>query len=211
MAKLKQGILGGISGTVGNVVGSSWKGIDVIKSKPLSVANPKTTAQTAQRTKFTNAVNFTRRILTSIVKPLWDRFSIKQSGYNAFLRENIDLFENPMPNPASNLVISTGKMRATVPEIHAINAGDTEMDISFSSSSDGPLMQDTDEAYALVIEEETGNISTSSGLTSRIGASVLVNMPEAVTAGNTLHVYLAFRRSDGTVVSNTGYASKVLS
>ena len=48
MGILKQGILGGFSGKVANVVGTSWKGIAVIKAMPLSVANPKTAGQVAQ-------------------------------------------------------------------------------------------------------------------------------------------------------------------
>jgi hypothetical protein len=42
MGKISQGILGGISGKVGNVIGGSWKGIDYIRVKPSSVANPRT-------------------------------------------------------------------------------------------------------------------------------------------------------------------------
>ena len=53
MGKIAQGILGGLSGKVGNVIGGSWKGIDYIRIKPSSVANPRTVGQVNQRTKFT--------------------------------------------------------------------------------------------------------------------------------------------------------------
>ena len=33
MGKISQGILGGVSGTVGNVVGGSWKGISYLRVK----------------------------------------------------------------------------------------------------------------------------------------------------------------------------------
>ena len=56
MGVIKQGILGGFSGKVANIVGSSWKGIPVIKSLPLSVANPQTAAQTTQRNKLKGVV-----------------------------------------------------------------------------------------------------------------------------------------------------------
>ena len=51
MGKISQGILGGVSGKVGNVVGGSWKGIDYLKIMPASVANPQTPAQMDQRSK----------------------------------------------------------------------------------------------------------------------------------------------------------------
>ena len=41
MGKINQGILGGVSGQVGNVIGGTWKGIDYLRIKPSSVANPK--------------------------------------------------------------------------------------------------------------------------------------------------------------------------
>ena len=92
MAVIKRGILGGFSGSVGNIVGSSWKGIATMKAKPLSVANPQTAGQTAQRTKFAGIVALASQFLVSIVKPLWDRFAQGESGYNAFVKENIDTF-----------------------------------------------------------------------------------------------------------------------
>ena len=42
MGKINQGILGGVSGQVGNVIGGTWKGIDYLRIKPSSVANPRT-------------------------------------------------------------------------------------------------------------------------------------------------------------------------
>ena len=45
MAKVRQGILGGFRGRVGNIVGTGWKGIAVMKSLPLTVANPRTAGQ----------------------------------------------------------------------------------------------------------------------------------------------------------------------
>ena len=51
MGKIGKGILGGVSGKVANVVGASWKGIDYLRAKPQSVANPRSVLQVNQRTK----------------------------------------------------------------------------------------------------------------------------------------------------------------
>ena len=45
MGKISQGILGGLSGKVGNVIGGNWKGIDYLRIKPSEVANPRTEGQ----------------------------------------------------------------------------------------------------------------------------------------------------------------------
>lgn len=92
MGVIKQGILGGVSGKVGNVVGTSWKGIAVLKSLPLSVANPKTPAQVAQRGAMSSIVEVARLLLASILQPYWNPFAQRMSGYNAFVKENIATF-----------------------------------------------------------------------------------------------------------------------
>ena len=58
MGKIKQGILGGLSGKVGNVIGANWKGIDYLRIKPSSVANPRTPGQVDQRSKFSTVLRF---------------------------------------------------------------------------------------------------------------------------------------------------------
>lgn len=54
MAKIKDGILGPISGKLGPIVGSSWKGISYIRSAPRSTGNKRifSAAQLAQQAKF---------------------------------------------------------------------------------------------------------------------------------------------------------------
>ena len=69
MGKIKQGILGGFSGKVAGVVGSSWKGIAVIKARPLSVANPKSPLQVAQRGAMAQIVMVARLLLASVLQP----------------------------------------------------------------------------------------------------------------------------------------------
>ena len=56
MGVIKQGILGGFQNKVGAVIGSNWKGIATMRSRPISVANPRTGKQVAVRNEFTTLV-----------------------------------------------------------------------------------------------------------------------------------------------------------
>ena len=58
MGTIKQGILGGFSGKVGTVIGSSWKGISYMRGQAPHVKNPRTAGQVNQRLKFNLALNF---------------------------------------------------------------------------------------------------------------------------------------------------------
>lgn len=90
MAIIKRGILGGFSNKIGNVVGTSWKGISVMRSLPQSVHNPKTEAQEEQRTNFTVASKLGSQLLDSVIKPFWDKKAIRMSGYNLWVQTNIN-------------------------------------------------------------------------------------------------------------------------
>ena len=58
MGTIKQGILGGFSGKVGTVIGSSWKGISYMRGQAQHVKNPRSSGQMDQRTKFNLVLNF---------------------------------------------------------------------------------------------------------------------------------------------------------
>lgn len=205
MARLKQGILGGISGSIGNVTGSSWKGIAVIKSKPLSVANPKTAAQLAQRGKMTNVVAVATTLLTTVVKPLWDRFAQKQSGFNAFIQANIDLFEAAQASPLSDMAISSGKMVKTDIAAVSLTDGGSTCTIDWADDSGEGLKLATDEVYAVVYDANSEKFSVNAATVTRDAGEVVVDLVEDGVAVTDLSAYLAFRRADGTVVSNTSY------
>lgn len=202
MAKIPQGILGGVSGKIGGVVGSSWKGINVIKTKPLSVANPQSAGQVAQRTKFSNTVAFAVAILSTVIKPLWDRFASRESGYNAFIKQNIDLFTGEYPSTPADLVISNGKMSATVIDYASQNiSGAGQVTWTDDSGEGYKLASDT--LYLVIENEDDGIIEGFDTGVLRSAEVANFNLAGTVTSGNTYNAYAAFRRADGTVVSNT--------
>ena len=58
MATFRKGILGSFSGTVGPVVGATYRGQDVLRSRPRKSTKPATDLQMMQRRKFGKAVQF---------------------------------------------------------------------------------------------------------------------------------------------------------
>lgn len=210
MARLPQGILGGVVGSVGTLVGTSWKGIPIIKTKPLSVSNPKTTKQLAQRGKMKNIVAFTQPILSTIVKPLNDRFAQRQSGYNLFVSRNIKLFESEFPSPASDLVVSRGKLGDTA--ITGVTAGnaDDELGIAINPALDNAFKQGTDLVYVLVVNETSGDIVGGVSPEVRSDAVIGFKTGKDFYTGDVLQIYLSFLRADGTMVSNTSHSTKIV-
>src|SRR5689334_8397464 len=88
MATYNKGILGSFSGTVGTVVGGSWRGIDYMRSKPTIRQGSSSVTQDVQRAKFALTAKFLRAI-----KPLLDisfkEFGSKMTGSNSALSYTI--------------------------------------------------------------------------------------------------------------------------
>lgn len=204
-AVIKQGILGGFQNKIGSVVGSSWKGIAVMKSKPLSVANPKTAGQVAQRTKMTNIVAFSQAILATLIKPLWDRFASKMSGYNDFVQTNIALFANAYPSTPANFILSRGKMASTAIATSITDVSDGKTHITWVDDSGSGLKLAADHFYGLVYNQTLNSFGTLDLNCTREDAEAAFTMPAGTVVGNVVHTWIAFRRSDGTVVSDSSY------
>jgi hypothetical protein len=205
MARMYQGILGGLSGKIGNVVGSSWKGIPVLKTKPLSVANPQTAAQVAQRTAMTACTYYASLLNSSVIKPLWDRFASKMSGYNAFVQANIGEFTSTLVADWANIKTSQGKMVAvTIEDVDAL-ATDVALTVTFPSTLLDAYAQSTDKVYVCAINASTGDVALPGVASTRADGAGYAVFRNNLVAGNLLKVYVAFKRVDGTVVSNSAY------
>jgi hypothetical protein len=208
MGIIKRGILGGFSGSVANVVGSSWKGISTMRSKPLSVANPRTAAQVGNRTRFKAVTVLASEMLSGVIKPLWDRFAVQESGYNTFQRANKDVFGDTGVFDAASLKIAQGKMEAPAELSCVLDSPGTIM-VNWSTILSDAYAMDSDLAYIAVLNEDGNVLAIGSGETTRdTGTTTLSNSEFVETAQ--IKIYLAFRRADGTVVSNTTFLAKTL-
>lgn len=178
MGVIKRGILGGFSGRIGNVVGSSWKGIAVVKSLPLSVANPQTTGQTTQRNKFGYLVATASALLSYLVKPFWDRWASQMSGYNAFIQANIEDQPNDAGGPYEDMVISHGQM-TPLPNVSAsYNVGDGTLDVTFDTTTDGAYQSADDDIFAFAYDTYDAEYYFADSGVLREDGEVNITMPQ---------------------------------
>lgn len=199
MGKINAGILGGVSGKVGPVVGGSWKGINYLRQMPASVANPRTAGQVEQRNKFKGAVGYAVLLLAVIIKPLWDRFVVKQSGYNEWVSKNLFNFDeegDPIGN--DEFILSSGKLPG-VTSLAAVSAG-TNVTVTWVANSGG-LALNTDEVYIVIMGPEYQiQTQVKTGASRATQSAVIANMPSSTA---NLAVYIMLRRVDGTAVSTS--------
>ncbi|MBS1564207.1 MAG: hypothetical protein JST39_07445 [Bacteroidetes bacterium] len=86
MGRIKKGILGGFQGTVGTVVGATWKGIDYMKSLPVSSGGDPSPAQIAARAKFGLAVGFLKSF-KGLLEFSFQDDAVYQTGFNAAMAQ----------------------------------------------------------------------------------------------------------------------------
>ena len=209
MGKLVGGPFGQLSGKTGDLVGASWKGISTIKRYQPNVANPQTAGQVAQRGKMANIVAFSQSILSTVIKPLWDRFQSGMSGYNAFVSRNIDLFAAELPSNFAALVISSGKMAPTAINSVVIDASDGKATLAWTDDSGQGFKLGTDFAYVVVVNATKSTVEGGVLEDRRENSGGFLPLGLSYTAGDACHVYLSFLRADGSVVSNNSYLAAV--
>ena len=151
MAIIKKGILGGFSNKVGNVVGSSWKGISTMRSLPSSYNDANSEAQQKQRTAFSYYSEMGSQLLTSYIRPVLDPQAKRMSGYNLFVKQNLDavangdiIFDEDPP------IFSTGRLC----EVYLLSAEHDQdsgvLSLEWESNIDCTLGEESDSIYAFV-------------------------------------------------------------
>lgn len=201
MGVIRRGILGGFSNRVGNVVGSSWKGIATMRVLPLSVSNPRTAAQINVRENFSGITKLASALLTSIVKPLNDRFAVRMSGYNLFIQRNKSAFQNDGTFVPAELTLSHGRLSA--PVIDDVTEGIDDLEIKWSTALAGSMDLASDMAYIVALDSVTGEVlGVQSGAKDRVSGQSLISIKETT---NAIAVYVSFLREDGTEVSPSSY------
>ena len=202
MATMKQGILGGLSGRVGNIVFSSWKGIAVAKSRPLSVANPQTAAQTEQRDRMSGIVRDARILLASLIQPFWNPFAQGQSGYNAFVSENIAAYAGGDLSDPASFFLTRGSLLGVAGLSATANAATDTVTVSWTNNSGQSDALATDQLVVGIYNNATQQWVIEAGIDTRASSPHNISVP-GLAAGNVLQVFVAFARPNRSKVSDS--------
>jgi hypothetical protein len=210
MGKIKSGILGGFSGKVGPVVGGAWKGINYVRSSPVSVANPNTVAQAGQRTKFSTVVEIGKALLGTIVQPFWNPIAQKMSGFNDFVKSNIDAAIAAGGVTWANLKISRGALQPVAAITCVSDDSSNSHVISWVVNSGTGNALAGDVTIAAIYNRTQDYWVPSVGAQSRgFGSCTIVDNKAQV--GDAIEAYLGFHRAnDNSLCSDSKHVSTVV-
>lgn len=211
MARVQNTLIGKSSGSVGGATFSSWKGINVLKSKALVVQNPKTIGQRIQRNRMTVMVALYRLIAT-VIYVGYKSQAVAKSAYNAFVADNIiDATDNPMGDTVNivygDLKVSKGTIGVTpLTSVTGTNASPA-VALAWDDTLEPVGSADDDEVYAAVYNETQDVWGFSLAATNRSFGTVNVTLPANVVTADVLHAYLFFKSAIADTVSDSAYGT----
>jgi hypothetical protein len=205
--KTQNTLIGRSSGSIGGATATTWKGINVMKSKPMTVANPRTAGQLAQRAILKNLV-FIYRLYAAFFNVGFRQQAIRKSAYNAFASENMKngsltgAAENKIAVPAL-FEASKGTLAGTTPTYVGAPGGSNSVEVNWDSTLSGNQLA-TDSAYLLVVKADGTPLGITSGTERRDDATSTVALDANMVTGQSYRVYLFFFQESTGKVSNSG-------
>ena len=211
MSTIKQGILGGFSGKTGTVVGSSWKGIAVMRGIAPSVSNPRTAAQLAQRAKFSTTIKFLQP-LTPFLRIGFKNQAVGMTGFNAAMSYNVN---NAITGtyPAyeidySKALVSMGSLPGALnPEVTSTTAG--EIKYTWENNSTDTNASPTDKALLVVYNPARTQVVTVVDGNTRTGGSQTITLPSNFS-GDEVQCFISFANENQAVLSDSEFVGGII-
>src|SRR5450432_708762 len=165
MGTIKNGILDGFSGTVGPVVGSSWKDIDVISSRPPRKRRRSTEGQLSQMARMELVSGFVAP-LTNLLNKTYGGGLVKMSAFNKALSYNMrNAVDGDYPKFRINfarLILGSGDLLN--PELSVTQSAVTgQLSFIWKDNSSVGSARSTDQAFAAVYCPELNQWKTGNG------------------------------------------------
>lgn len=204
MGKIKRGILGGFSGKVANVVGTSWKGIAVMKSLPLSVANPRTALQIANRTRNSKVLLLGQGLGIAAIRALNNRWAMGMSGFNAFMQNSKDCFRSNGTFNYQNLVLSKGSLGLMfLTDFSFSNSQQNQtVTINWSTLTNRDVFANNDKVCVGLIDSD-GNVLFSVDSTKTVVDGSLTFSGILMEASTPYYFVISVLKADGFSVSDS--------
>lgn len=213
MSLVSNPLIGRAKQSMGGATFTTWKGLQVLKNKATSVANPRSEGQINQRARLSVLVAM-YAFISSVIKQGFKEMAVGMSEFNGFTSANL---KNAAVSASggtasvdySELVISKGSLATTPIDTITAENGDYDVTIQFPSANTNPSFSAADKTLVAIYNVTQNVWGTAVGTETRNQGEVIVTMPTLLVTGNVLKVYLGFYNSITGKVSTSVYQNKV--
>ena len=208
MAITQNTLIGRASGSVGNATFSQWKGLNILKQKPSVVANPRSSQQQSNRSRFVALMQ-----MALLMRPVatigFKEYANRMSWMNKFMSTNTqsNLFEwvgtpeaGAWVRRSGNIVIAEGSLYPTTFESQFANA--STLNLAWPTAVVANQNEVDSFIGIAVAETQIRSISRLDGIT-RSDATAQFIFDTPLNDGEEVLISGFFMSPDGAIVSNS--------
>lgn len=210
MGTYNNGILGAFKGKVGNVVGSTWNGVKYMRAVPVSVKDPKTEKQLAQRQRFGLMTSFMRKF-RPVVNIGFRKGAGNMSASNRAASYNIkNAVDGEYPDQEIRfdmLRFSRGDLTGSY-NASAVSANTGELTITWADNTGDGSASPDDTLVVSLYSAERDSVFFRVEAAERQDGTVSIALPESYH-GDTVETYIFFVSADEEQVSDSDYLGSI--
>lgn len=209
MGIISKGILGGFSGTVGTVIGGTWKGIPYMRSQPAKRNSSSTPGQLEQQAKFATAMKFVNT-MSGLLMVSFRNYAIKMTGINSAFAYTL---KNALTGVYPNYTIDYARVlvsRGDLPNVltpNAIAAAGSLITWSWTDNSGVGIAKPTDKAILAVYCAAMNLCIYTTGGAARSAVTDTIDV--APFSGKLVETYIGFISDDGKNVATSLYTGQL--
>ena len=211
MAKLPDGIFGGIRGRIGNIVGVKRNGEFHIRSVPSAPKNPKTEKQQRNRNMFGAASSLTARLapfiktsFSTVDDKTWRGACISYNMKSAIVpSEDGDGFEIDF----SNVIVSAGVLKQASNPV-AERDEDGNIRVTWTDNSGNGNAMGSDRVLMLALNSDNYALFSVLKGVHRKDEAATIELPKSFQT-RPMHIYLSLISADEAIASNSEYLGVV--
>lgn len=211
MATFEKGILGGFSGKVGSVVGSRWRGKNVLRSLPAPSTKTPTELQLEQRLRFSVAIEFLNPI-KSIVSLYFGKRQKDKSSYN--LATSYFIKDVVVPDGAGGFTIDAAKVLISKGDLQGLSnaatvvAANQLVTLTWANNSGQGYANATDKLIVVGYQEALGRAVIFNDGVRRDAATAALQFPTYM-AGMEILLYATFTNETDSDAATSLYLGEV--
>jgi len=212
MGKYKKGILGPFSGKVGTVVGSTWNGIDYMRSLPRPSTKAPTDLQTIHRAKFGLVTGFLKP-MSGLVNLGYKSQASGMTGYNVATSDMMAAAVTGVyPDfllDYTKVLFSKGSLTG-VYSVVATSGTPGEIGLTWADNTGSGTAKATDKAVVLIYNPaRSAFVYNLNNGAERSAAADTIVLP-AEFSGDTVQVWIAFMTPDRKTFSTSIHAGEIV-
>lgn len=208
MARVQNPIIGQAINQAGGMIFSVWKQVKVMRSKPLSVANPQTPAQQAVRRRMALLASLMRELLQGI-RLGYVRYQNGTTQWAQFLKEN---FATATTDNGTIAAITVNALKFAKGTLLGVSAFERESAVGqavrtvWDDNSGQPGAAASDVLHVMVVNADGSAVAYIPTTTPRSAGEYTVTCPADITAA-TAKIYGFFVNTAGDDVSDSQLAA----